>query len=71
MSGRIYPPWKILDGETLYCPNCHSPNIGCMDGQFTLFHDYKCYDCNKIFPKHKVVKIQEIRDIKIDQILKK
>jgi transposase-like protein len=76
MSGRIYSQDKYdlenirLKSGYFICPMCNRNNISNQSGPFTLFLDYMCRKCNKIFPKDEVLTIPNLRNKKIDEILR-
>ncbi len=76
MSGRIYSKeifqkqFDIYKMCYLYCPNCFGNNLTSKEGHFMLFQDYKCLDCNKLFYKEDALTRQNIRNRKIECLLK-
>jgi transposase-like protein len=76
MSSRIYPK-EVFDREVdrlrskyYYCPKCYSNNISNADGYFTLVYEYKCYGCKNVFLKKEALTLNDIRNLKINKIIK-
>ena len=76
MNGRIYSE-EIFKQELAklemgfcYCPYCFSNNLSNNLSWFVLFYDYNCYDCGKIFSRNKSLAKNEVRNKKINTILK-
>ena len=77
MSSRIYPD-EIFEKEfeklrlgLCYCPYCFNNNLSNKDGPFQLFYDYICLDCDEKFYANECLNKSDVRDKKIDRVLKK
>ena len=79
MSSRIYTKGLfdsvILESELKlrYCPTCSKNDLSTIfnQGQLKLFGDrYYCPNCDKVVHKSETDTLQNIRDKKINKILK-
>ena len=76
MNGRIYSEelfkkeLEKLKMGFYYCPHCYSNNLSCAVGGFVLFYDYNCTDCDETFNRNKSLTKSEVRNKKINSILK-
>ena len=79
MNGRIYSQEvfekALLDlqrGE-MYCSNCFSNDLDYKerDTNIVYIHDYKCYSCFNMIHKSDILSKSQVREKKIDRVLKK
>lgn len=81
MNSRIYPP-EIFEKEVMklqgkiYCPNCYSFNISSVISYFPYIESKKrgclsCRCCNQRCRPNQLLTINEVRNKKIDGVIKK
>lgn len=81
MNSRIYPS-EIFEKEVMkiqgkiYCPNCYSFNIISVISYFPYIESKKrgsvsCKTCNKRYNPNQLLTINEVRNKKIDEVIKK
>lgn len=80
MNNRIYPKYVMdqairsleLKLNNHYCPKCFNNNISDVDKENGTIYleQYKCHNCSRLFDFSDVLTKQDVRNKKIDIVLK-
>ena len=81
MNSRVYPA-EIFEVEVaklqgkIYCPNCYSFNVISVISYFPYIESKKrgslsCKTCNKRCKSNQLLTINEVRNKKINEVIKK